>query len=155
MVNKLESSTSTEKNQFRDMVTITVMLIFPLIITAIVLFASYSLPTNSALDSSQICKSTVGVTNQTQYNSCVSSNVLHYNNVQYQTLAKYLNQSFILLFIIVIFFLAYLLLPDGYVRYVTEIIIAFAIIWEFIFIIRIAMVYAYFIVIQVLCLESL
>ncbi len=144
MVNKLESSINTEKNQFRDVATITMTLIFPLIITAIVLFASYWLPTNSALYSSQICKSLAGVTNQTQYNSCVSSNVLYYNNMQYQTLAKYLNQSFIILFIIVIFFLAYLLLPKGYVRYVIEIIIALAIIWEFIFIIRIAMVYGAF-----------
>ena len=64
--------------------------------------------------------------------------------MQYQTLAKYLNQSFILLFIIVIFFLAYLLLSEGYARYVTEIIMALAIIWEFIFIIRIAMVYGAF-----------
>ena len=144
MANKQESSTNMEKNQFRDAVTITITLIFPLIITTIALFASYWLPVNSALFASQNCTRTVGVTNQTQYNGCVSSQVLHYNNKQYQMLAKYLNQSFILLFIIVIFFLAYLLLSKGYVKYITEIIVASAIVWELIFIIRIAMVYGAF-----------
>lgn len=143
MVNK-EVNMGNEKNYFTDAVKIALMLIFPLIITTIALFASYWLPTNSTLYASQICKSTVGTTNQTQYNSCVSSNTLYYNNMQYQTLAKYLNQSFVLLFIIVIFFLAYLLLSKGYAKYITEIVITLAIIWEFIFIIRIAMVYGAF-----------
>jgi hypothetical protein len=144
MAGKQEPNINSERDRFRDSVIIVISLIFPLIITAIGLFASYSISTNSEINAIQNCIHTlqVGVANYTQYNGCIHSEVLLYDSEQYAPLANYLNRSFIILFVIVILFLAYLLFSKEYVKYITELVIPFVIIWGLVFLMGIAVIYS-------------
>lgn len=144
MLDKMASqSTINEgKNRFKDTTILLITLIIPLTISIIAIYAGYYIPSTASLAAQQNCRYPIlpytNMSNMTQYNNCVQQQTYTTTSNEFTNLSRYLSQSFIILFVIVVLIIFHLLFAKGLLMYVTEIVMAVLLIWEFLFLISIA-----------------
>lgn len=137
-----QSSINEGKRRFKDAIILLITLIMPLTIAIIAIYSGYYIPSTASLAAQQDCHHPIlpytNMSNITQYSSCVQQQTYTTTSQEFTNLGRYLGESLIILFVIVTLILFYLLFAKGLLMYVTELIVALLVIWEFLFLISLA-----------------